>query len=198
MKEFLKSPKKTAILGLIGSILMLSSWLIYFTPFSVLDKLCSIGLIVYFIIILVRMFTQKGNLKIANYTLILAYILQLVMIIPSIKYAFTVNGIVYVMSLIIVLLYFFNILLRKKNFVNNKIFAVVISLYTLVQLIFVIKSYNFFTTRYSPIVETTIYSINYIAYLFIIPYFYNYYNILKGENKDANKKRTWSNGYKCR
>lgn len=190
MKEFLKSPKKTAILGLIGSILMLSSWLIYFTPFSVLDKLCSIGLIVYFIIILVRMFTQKGNLKIANYTLILAYILQLVMIIPSIKYAFTVNGIVYVMSLIIVLLYFFNILLRKKNFVNNKIFAVVISLYTLVQLIFVIKSYNFFTTRYSPIVETTIYSINYIAYLFIIPYFYNYYNILKGENKDANKKRT--------
>ena len=35
-----------------------------------------IGLIVYFIIILFRIVAQKGNLKIANYTLIITYLFQ--------------------------------------------------------------------------------------------------------------------------
>ena len=92
LKEFMRSPKKTAILGLIGSILMLANWIIYFTPFSILDELCSICLIIYFIVILVRMFLQKGNLKFANYTLIISYIVTLLMIIPNIKYIFNMSG----------------------------------------------------------------------------------------------------------
>lgn len=179
IKEFLSSPKKTAILGLIGSLLMLLDISVSFSP---LDNLYVIGLIVYFIIILCRIFAQKGNLKIANYTLIILYIAQLLMIVPNIKYIFTFNGIIYVISLILVLLYFFNILLRKKNFVNNKIFAITIILYTLIHLILVITTYNFFAIKYSPFVEIVIYIINYIGYLFIIPYFYNYYNLLREEN----------------
>ena len=131
------------------------------------------------------MFLQKGNLKIANYTLVGLYIGQLFMIIPNIKYIFTVKGIIYVISFIIILLYFINILLRKKNFVNNKIFVITIILYTLIQLVSVISSYNLFAIKYSPFIENTIYIINYIGYIFIIPYFYNYYNILKGENKNG-------------
>lgn len=185
IKDFFKSPKKTAILGLIGSILMLLSWSVYFSPYSILDKLYVIGLIIYFVIILIRMFLQKGNLKVANYTLVGLYIGQLLMIIPNIKYIFIVKGIIYVISFITILLYFINILLRKKNFVNNKIFAITITLYTLIQLVSVISSYNLFAIKYSPFIENTIYIINYIGYLFIIPYFYNYYNILKGENKNG-------------
>ena len=185
LKEFMRSPKKTAILGLIGCILMLANLIIYFTPFSILDELCSMGLIIYFIVILIRMFLQRGNLKFANYTLIISYILTLLMIIPSIKYIFSINGIVYVLSLIVMILYLFNILLRKNNFVNNKIFAIVIIIYTVIQIISIIKAYNGFTTRYSAFVENTIYLINYIGYLFIVPYFYNYYNVLKGENKNG-------------
>ncbi len=185
VREFLKSPKKIAILGLVGSILMLFSWCVYFSAYSILDKLYVIGLIIYFIIILVRMFAQKGNLKIANYTLIGLYIGQLLMVIPSIKYIFTVKGIIYVIVFIIVLLYYINILLRKKNFVNNRIFAITISLYTLIQVASVISAYNMFAIKYSPFAETVIYTINCIGYVLIIPYFYNYYNILKGENKNG-------------
>ena len=174
LKDFFSSPKKTAILGLIGSLLMLLDISVSFSP---LDNLYVIGLIVYFIIILFRIFAQKGNLKIANYTLIITYLVQLLMIIPNIKYNSVDRIIVYVVSFVII---------RKKNFVNNKIFAITIILYTLLQLFpFIINGIHFFGIRYAPLVETTIYIINYIGYIFIIPYFYNYYNILRGENKNG-------------
>ena len=185
LKEFMRSPKKTAILGLIGSILMLANWIIYFTPFSILDEFCSICLIIYFIVILVRMFLQKGNLKFANYTLIISYIVTILMIIPNIKYIFNIVGIAYVLSLVTMILYLCNILLRKNNFVNNKIFAIVIIIYTLIQLISSLDTFNLFAIKYSVFTEEIIYIINYIGYLFIIPYFYNYYNVLKGENKNG-------------
>ena len=178
-KNFMSSPKKTAILGLVGSLLMLLDISVYF---SLLDNLYAMGLIVYFIIILFRMFAQKGNLKIANYTLIITYLAQLLMIIPNIKYNYLLGIIIYVVSFFIILLYFVNILLRKKNFVNNKIFAITIILYTLFQLFkLMINGFSVFGIRYAPLVEVTIYIINYIGYIFIIPYFYNYYNILRGE-----------------
>lgn len=183
LKDFFSSPKKTAILGLIGSLLMLLDISVSFSP---LDNLYVIGLIVYFIIILFRIFAQKGNLKIANYTLIITYLVQLLMIIPNIKYNSVDRIIVYVVSFVIILLYLVNILLRKKNFVNNKIFAITIILYTLLQLFpFIKNGIHFFGIRYTPLVETTIYIINDIGYIFIIPYFYNYYNILRGENKNG-------------
>ena len=181
IKEFFSSPKKTAFLGLIGSILMLSSLIIDFSISYILNDLYAIGLIVYFLIVLARMYKQKGNIKIANYIVILGYSIELLlMIIFSTTYGFNLQNILYIIVFIIPILYFFNILLGKKNFVNNKVFAVLIILYTLIQTIFVIQTFQY----YSSIVNM-IYLINFLSYICIIPYFYNYYEVLKEENKNG-------------
>ena len=81
IKEFLSSPKKTAILGLIGSILMLITTITtLYTTNIILNtyNLYIIGLIVYFSIILIRMYKQKGNIKLANILLVVTYIVSFV------------------------------------------------------------------------------------------------------------------------
>lgn len=177
MKEFLKSPKKTAILGLVGSILMLSSFLVYFDLYSILNNLHTIGLITYFVIILIRMFNKKGNIKIANYILIGGYIIELFFML-GLNIKNITNILPYTLVFLIPILYFFNILLGKKNVVNNKVFAVTIILYTLIQVIAVMQTFNngYFTTTYN-----IIYLVNFLSYVCIVPYFYNYYELLKEE-----------------
>ncbi len=81
IKDFFSSPKKTAILGLIGSILMLSSLLINFSISYIFNDLYVIGLIVYFSIVLARMYKKQGNIKFANYILISVYSIQLLFMI---------------------------------------------------------------------------------------------------------------------
>lgn len=176
IKEFLKSPKKTAILGLIGGILTVIALMVYSSyPIMILsfslNHLYSIGLIIYFIIIITRMFKNKGNVKFANYIIIILCVAQLALSIVSIISDCTMIGLIYAVSLLITTLYFCNILLRKKNFVNNKIFATVMILSTLIQIVNRI-SYPYVV-------------IQGIGQLLIIPYFYNYYELLKEENKNG-------------
>ena len=84
MKNFFKSPKMTAILGLIGSIIMLiTTFTTLYTSNIILNiyNIYIIGLIIYFTIILMRMYKQKGNVKIANTLLITTYIVSSISII---------------------------------------------------------------------------------------------------------------------
>lgn len=178
MKEFITSPKNTAILGLIGSIIMLIFMFIYNRFYSILYNscnLCFFGLTIYFVIVLTRMYKQKGNIKIANYTLILTLMISIVssivLAISEGEPVFTLNDFL----LIVMTLYFVNILLGKIKFLNNKIFAVAviaISIYELIKcsmLIFDAGGIEYLDMSYL---------VKYISYITIIPYFYNYYELL--------------------
>lgn len=177
LKELMSSPKKTAILGLSGSILMLITT---FTSLYISNLILNsynlyiIGLIVYFIIILMRMYKQKGNIKVANILLLTTYIISFVAVI----FVDIVEGESILIDIILfgtIILYLCNILFRKIKFINNKIFAVILIGFSIYQLIrFGIYFLN----------ETELYLISYFikycGYITIVPYFYNYYELLKG------------------
>lgn len=185
MKEFLKSPKKTAIIGLIGSIIMLLDTLLMLRYHSIvilfiqnsIGNLYTLGLVVYFIIILTRMYKQKGNLKIANMTLLITYILSLIAII----FVDIAQGESILIDIVVfgtMILYLCNILFGKIKFINNKIFAVIIICYSLYQLI---QMTIFMVTNNGIDIYMVMYWANYLGYIAIIPYFYNYYELLKEE-----------------
>ena len=178
MKEFLRSPKKTAILGLTGSLIMLIHMFLYSKQFliSTIYNVCFIGLIIYFVTVLSRMFKQRGNIKFANYILIITFIISiLVSIILGILEGefFTLDDLL----LIIMTLYFSNILLRKVKLINNNAFAIIViglSIYQLIRYGFII-----FSVKEIEILDLS-YFVKHLAHITIVPYFYNYYELLKG------------------
>lgn len=179
MKEFLKSPKKTAILGLVGSFLMLTTtFTSLYTSNLILNSnnLYIIGLIVYFIIILMRMYKQRGNIKIANALLITTYILSLILSV-FINIAEGESILVDVLLFGITILYLSNILFRKIKFINNKIFAVILLGFSIYQII----RFGTYIFRNNEIEFYLISGfVKYLGYIAIVPYFYNYYELLRG------------------
>ena len=180
MKEFLRSPKKMAILGLIGSVFMIINIFILILNdvcswFTSLNFAYSIGFLIYFIIVLLRLYKEKGNIKIANYILIGSFIISLVVHIVIIQDlpGLSMASIVYLVVTIITLLYLTNILLRKIKIVNNKSFIFIIFIYLIYQafLMIIVKEMDLYIMSEL---------VNSLSYLLITPYFYNYYDLLKG------------------
>lgn len=181
MKEFLKSPKKTAILGLIGSVIMLLIVLMTFSSQLLITNtvynLFIVGLVFYFTVVLMRMTRQKGNIKIANYTLIITYAVTLI---GTISFGIAEGESILIEVLIygIMILYLCNILLRKFRFLNNKIYAVVI----IVFLVYRIISIGRYLFIYNDVAQYVIIDlIRILSYMATVPYFYNYYELLKEE-----------------
>lgn len=178
MKELLKNPKKTAIVGLIGILIMLISVLRYtvgedFFEFGMITMYHTYiwGLLVYFIIVLLRIFKKQGDIKIANYLLIVSLGIAIIGNILG-------RQIVNVIALVLFGLYILRILFRKKNFVNNKIAFVILILYII---------YTFIYRRMIFIFTSDIldYLTQAIGLLLIVPYFYGYFEILEEENKNG-------------
>lgn len=178
IKEFLKSPKKTAVLGLIGSMIMLITTLTTLYTTNILLNIYNlyiIGLLIYFAVILMRMYKQNGNIKIANTLLLITYIISFI----SVMLVDIAEGELFLIDIIFfgtITLYLCNILFGKLKIINNKVFAVIIIGFSVYQLIrFAIYFLN----------ETDMYlisySIKYAGYIAIVPYFYNYYELLKEE-----------------
>ena len=79
VKEFLKNPKKTAILGLVFCAIIvllklysvISNNLLSYMLMSILYMTKDIGLTIYFAIIVMNMSKQKGNVEMAKNLLIL-------------------------------------------------------------------------------------------------------------------------------
>lgn len=141
--------------------------------FTSLKFAYSIGFFIYFMIVLLRLYKEKGNIKIANYILIGAFVLSLVVhivIIPALSIS---TNIVYLVVTVITLLYLINILLRRIKIINNKSFIFIIFTYLIYQvfLMVIIKEVDFLIMSEF---------INSFGYILIAPYFYNYYNLLKG------------------
>lgn len=185
MKEFLGSPKKTAILGLVGSLIMMIIMFMRTETYLILlniNNLYIIGLVIYFIIILMRMLKQNGNVKIANYILVMTYIVSFLgTILTNLFVAgVTINAIELLIDIIVfvvVILYFCNILLKKINFLDNKVFAIIIIITSIYRIINICN----YILNYAEIeVNIILEFIKNLAYIMIVPYFYNYYKLLKG------------------
>ena len=181
LKGFFSNTKKTAILGMIGSILLFIINYISLRPLNILNRIVLIlpyfSLVIYFIIIVMRMYFKKGNVKVANFNLIFFFsvsILYNILIKVLYKYTYVsfevIPNIITIILNIILLLYFRGILLRKKSVINNKMFAIILILYCLYGFIGNILLFQIIIT---------------IGYLAIIPYFYNYYNLVKGGNNNG-------------
>ena len=195
MKEFFKSPKKTAILGLIGSVIALLPILLVYLVYSIYNTIsyifCNfyfIGFIIYFSIVLLRMNGKGSDIKKANYFLIISIIITIVSngIFGFLEgeSIFTLNDI----TLLAMILYFNNIFFKKAKFMNNKIFIVIISI---ISIYLIINNTIGLVTKYNEMIYFMDWSyilfryIKYLAQIIIIPYFYNYYNLLKEENKNG-------------
>lgn len=186
MKNFFKSPKKTAILGLIGSVIMLPSLSMTVGIQDFLMYLYVIGLIIYFTIILIRIYKKEGNIKIANYILITSVGIQVLLGLVSTISNVRLNSVIYLLVYSIITVYLITILLNKKYFINNKFFSIVIILYVIYELIRLYESLSaLMGLTYINGIIILAETLKYLGYLFVIPYFYNYYNLLKGENKNG-------------
>lgn len=172
MKEFLKSPKKTAILGLIGSIIILGTNLINIILNNAIDftnitqHIFKVGMVLYFLIIVMRLYSNLGNVKIANVILLVTLILQVFFS----RHIFYARDIITIIVYLIMILYFIRILFNKNTLVNNIVFLIAIVIFSITNVI-----------RYNSILL----KIMGLAYFLIIPYFYGYLELLKEGKKNG-------------
>ena len=177
IKELLRDNKKATILAFVGSAILLAYYLIFYFEGDfisiILDQPSVIGFAVYFAMILLKMYKKKVNIKVANYILIITLIIQTVsygiMTIARVAYGIAdIDEFVEIIVNVISIIYFFNILLKKPNFINNKVY-----------LITVIVCFAF------KMIQTSFFSSGKILLslcsLTVVPYFYNYYELSKNK-----------------
>ena len=185
MEELLKSPKKTAILGLSGSIIILIATIVTSLESTILETAfnASFGyLMIYFSVVLLRIYKKKGDIKKANVLLISSYILIFIeMVYVKFMYAYDiVTYSIFLVLQIVMILYLCNIFFRKIKIINNKVFATVLVFFSVYQILRL--GINFFE---EPELYLIVNLIKYLGYMTIVPYFYNYYELLKEAKEDG-------------
>ena len=197
MKEFFGSLKKTAMLGLISSILMMIYIIMQMSSSTqgflviILNAIqllpTVIGFIVYFSIVTLRMSKENINLKIGNNILLICLVMTLVavIIITIIYYEFSILSILNIIIRSITIIFIYNVTLKKSTKVSWIWFALSIVYLVVIDIINIIniwRANNYLLNLY-PTSETTtiliIKAISCVSYVGIIPYFINYYNIVK-------------------
>lgn len=177
IKEFLQDNKKTTILAFVGSAILLAYYLIFYFGGDfisiILDKTSVIGFVVYFAMILLKMYKKQVNIKVANYVLIITLIIQTVsygiMTIARVAYGIAnIDEFAEIMVNIISIIYFFNILLKKPNFINNKVYLITV----IVGFAFKMIQPSFFSS--GEILLS-------LCSFTVVPYFYNYYELSKNK-----------------
>lgn len=176
IKEFFSSPKKTAILGLIGSIVWVLANLINsvekgFSSFSSI----AIGYNIYFSITLLRLYKGKGNIELAKKLLIVSYIINIVINFVMIGIV-AGNFILAIISLIpngIILLYLLNILFGKFKIINNKVYIIPTILTFILFILYLVQLEKY-------VEEIILRAMECFGSIATVPYFYNYYELLKG------------------
>ena len=177
VKEFLRDDKKTTILAFVGSAILLAYYLIFYFEGDfisiILDKTSVIGFVVYFAMILLKMYKKQVNIKVANYVLIITLIIQTVsygiMTIARVAYGIAnIDEFAEIIVNVISIIYFFNILLKKPNFINNKVYLITV----IVGFAFQMMQTSFFS---SGKIFLSLCSFT------VVPYFYNYYELSKNK-----------------
>lgn len=184
IKEFISSPKKTAILGLICSILEILINIIptiILTPigYKIMNSIVPAALLIYFIIVVMRLYKKKGNIRMANIVLILGYIINVIysilVCIIVVHIIISPIDIINIIVTIINIVYLYNILFKKAQikYVTNKVFAISNIIVIILNIISKISLINYINIGIV---------ISIILPSLTLPYFYNYYNLLKGGN----------------
>lgn len=191
LKEFMSSPKKTAILGLVGGIIMLLFTILaeyifyidydYINIYSLIYNLFILGVITYFVVVLLRISKHNVSINIANSILITTFILSLL---GGIYIGISQGEgiILFDFLLFISILYFCNILFRKLNLINNKVFVIVVIsslMFNLIMNVLYILESSEIT--FGDLTNFIITPIRNMGYILTLPYFYNYYELLKEE-----------------
>lgn len=197
VKEFFGSLKKTAMLGLISSILMMiyiimqmssrtqGFLVIILNAIQLLPML--IGFIVYFSIVTLRMSKENISLKIGNNILLICLVMTLiaVIIITIIYYEFSIISILNIIIRSITIIFIYNVTLKKSTKVSWIWFALSIVYLVVIDIINIIniwRANNYLLNLYPTSETITILilkTISCVSYIGIIPYFINYYNIVK-------------------
>lgn len=197
MKEFFGSLKKTAMLGLISSILMMiyiimqmssrtqGFLVIILNAIQLLPMV--IGFIVYFSIVTLRMSKENISLKIGNNILLICLVMTLVavIIITIIYYEFSIISILNIIIRSITIIFIYNVTLKKSTKISWIWFALSIVYLVVIDIINIIniwRANNYLLNLYPTSETITILilkTISCVSYIGIIPYFINYYNIVK-------------------
>lgn len=197
MKEFFGSLKKTAILGLISSILMIIYIIMQMSSMTqgflviILNAIqllpIVIGFIVYFSIVTLRMSKENISLKIGNNILLICLVMTLVavIIITIIYYEFSILSILNIIIRSITIIFIYNVILKKSTKISWIWFALSIVYLVVIDIINIIniwRANNYLLNLYPTSETITILilkTISCVSYIGIIPYFINYYNIVK-------------------
>lgn len=197
VKEFFGSLKKTAMLGLISSILMMiyiimqmssrtqGFLVIILNAIQLLPMV--IGFIVYFSIVTLRMSKENISLKIGNNILLICLVITLVavVIITIIYYEFSIISILNIIIRSITIIFIYNVTLKKSTKISWIWFALSIVYLVVIDIINIIniwRANNYLLNLYPTSETITILilkTISCVSYIGIIPYFINYYNIVK-------------------
>lgn len=186
-KNFINNPKKTAIIGLVASIIIILENIVIRSPYSILmiilSLLPTIALTIYYSIVCLRLYKDTGNVRVARNILVIIYFITVIADILQFFLSHFASGIYSPGILTIILhcfiaIYLYLILFKGCTKISNKIFAIVIIGYYLYSLITLI-SYGFFDM---------LALINYILNIATLLYFYSYYEELKGDKTNMEDK----------
>lgn len=175
VKEFLQDNKKTAILAFVGSGILLAYYLIFYFGGAfisiILYQTSVIGFAIYFAMTLLKMHKENVNIKVANYVLIITLIIQtvfdMIMAIARLDYGIgNTDEFIGIIVNVISIMYFFNILLKKAHYINNKVYLIAVIVGFVFQLL------------QTPIFSSRKIILN-LCSLAVVPYFYNYYELSK-------------------
>lgn len=171
--------KKLAILGLVSQILVFLLNFFVTSSFWLFNILMSLGFILYFSIFLCRLYKHKGNINLAKILAISGIAIQILSsILACISTILRFGSLdTYIYCSIPMFLYYLIWLLYLVNIFYNKdivgINKKVLNIAYILYLIIVIGSY------FANIIPYT-WLITCVGTVFILPYFYKYYDLLKG------------------
>ena len=156
VKEFLRDDKKTTILAFVGSVILLAYYLIFYFGGAfisiILYQTSVIGFAIYFTMALLKM--HKENM---------------IMAIARLDYGIgNTDEFIGIIVNVISIMYFFNILLKKSHFINNKVYSIAV----IVGFAFQMVQPSFFSS--GEILLS-------LCSLTVVPYFYNYYELSKNK-----------------
>lgn len=183
-KKTFTNPIITIIIGLVGTLIyiILHIFIMRSAPViqSILYNLYYVILIVYFTCVLLRLKKINANMKIIQYMLLGSIPISFVMYVITILYysGISIHDILFIIPYIGFFIYFLNIFnIKEIKFANNKFFIASIFINILPFIILMFSAGSFF--------GILICLLNIILPISIVPYFYNYYNLVKGKKENG-------------
>lgn len=169
-------------IGIIANLIVIISQLFlynYFIIFILKWLSFNIGMFIYFGFVLLRFYKKNISIKLSKLILLCSLVIQMIFVLSDLSKSFFINVDISLILYIGILLYLaiwllniINLFYNKSFCFNNKVFVILNLLYTVFVLVyFIICKSSIFNFVF----------LSNIGILSTLPYFYNYYNLKKGE-----------------